>query len=101
MVEGLSPPISAWIQILSISDDLQLLEERNDLLVAGAVVFDDLAGLTLLGRRDGDDLLARAGEADGAGVDAEVGDLDLVDRLGLRRHDPLERRVAGLDDASG
>ena len=35
------------------------------------------------------------------GVDAQVGDRDLVDRLGLGGHDPLERRVAGLDHAGG
>ena len=33
----------------AISDDLQVLEERHDLLVALAVVFDDLAGLALFG----------------------------------------------------
>ena len=66
-----------------------------------AVVFDDLAGLAGGGVLDGDDLLAGAGPADLAGVDAEVGDLQLVDRLRLGRHDPLEGRVAGLDDTGG
>ena len=35
------------------------------------------------------------------GAEAEVGGGDLVDRLVLRRHDPLERRVAGLDHTGG
>ena len=35
------------------------------------------------------------------GVEAQVGHGQVVDRLGLGRHDPLERRVAGLDHAGG
>ncbi len=45
-----------------------------------------------------DDLLAGTGPADLVGGETEVGHLDLVDRLVLRRHDPLEGGVAGLDD---
>ena len=47
-----------------------------------------------------DDLLARANGADLAG-EPEVRDAQRVDRLGLGRHDPLERRVPRLDDARG
>ena len=35
------------------------------------------------------------------GVDAQVAQRELVDRLGLGGHDPLEAGVAGLDDAGG
>ena len=37
------------------------------------------------------------------GIDkiTEIADPELVDRLALRRHDPLERGVAGLDHAGG
>src|SRR4051812_14696678 len=48
----------------AISDHLQVLEVRNDLLEPFAVVFDDLTGLALLGLVDGDDLLTGAGPTD-------------------------------------
>ena len=41
------------------------------------------------------------GPTDLTGVEAEVGDRHLVDGLVLRRHDPLERGVAGLDHTRG
>src|SRR5581483_9971966 len=81
------------------SDDLELLEEGDDALVGVALVLDLLAGLALLGLADLGDLLAGPAPADLPGVEPEVGDLDLVDRLVLGRHDPLEGRVARLDDA--
>src|SRR4051812_49453517 len=88
---------SATTQTLSnaISDHLQLVEERNDLLVGIALVDDLLAGLALFGGGDVGDLLG-----DGEVADAlEVAHLELLDGLALGRHDPLEGRVAGLDDA--
>ena len=66
-----------------------------------AVVLDLLAGFALGRGADRRDLLAGAGPADLVGREAEVGDGHLVDRLVLRRHDPLERRVAGLDHTGG
>src|SRR5215207_2011050 len=80
-------------------DDLQLVEELDDLHVALAVVFDDLAGLPLGRRRDVDDLLAGAGPPDRR--HAEVSGRHRVDRLGLGGHDPLEARIARLDDTGG
>ena len=75
--------------------------KADDLVEGLAVVLDDLAGLAGGRVLDGDDLLAGAGRADLGGVEAEVGDRQLVDRLGLGRHDPLEGGVAGLDHAGG
>ena len=66
-------------------DDLEVVEEVDDLLEAGAVVLDDLAGLAGRCGLDADDLLAGAGPADAGGVEAEVGDGDLVDRLATWR----------------
>ena len=66
-----------------------------------AVVLDLLAGFALGRGADRHDLLAGTGPADLVGAEAEVGDGHLVDRLVLRRHDPLERRVAGLDHTGG
>src|SRR5690606_11154885 len=83
------------------SDDLEVLEVGDDLGEALAVVLDDLAGLAGGGLVDGHDLLAGAGGAHGAGIDAEVGQRELVDRLRLGGHDALEARVAGLDHAGG
>src|SRR3954454_9146210 len=97
---------SAKTQILErvmtgLLDDLEVVEIGDDLLEAGAVVLDDLAGLA--GRSGGDagDLLAGAGPADRRSVEAEIGDGELVDRLALGGHDPLERRVARLDHTGG
>src|SRR5579859_6199721 len=67
------------------SDHLQLLEERDELLGAGPVVFELLAGLTRGRLLDVRDLLARAGPADLRRVETEVGGRHLVDRLVLRR----------------
>src|SRR5262249_46071273 len=77
------------------SDDLEALEEGDDLLVALAVVLDDLARLAGLGGGDVDDLLTGARPPDR--LHAEVTGLHRVDGLVLGRHDPLEARVAGLD----
>src|SRR5437763_6917927 len=74
-----------------VSDHLQLLEELDDALVGVAFVFDDLARLALFGGLHGGDLLAGSGPADLAGVDAEIGDSELLDRRVIGRHDPLER----------
>src|SRR3954447_14216118 len=79
--------------MMGLLDDLEIVEIGHDLLEAGAVVLDDLAGLARRSGSDAGDLLAGTGPADGGGVDAEIGDGDLVDRLALGRHDPLERRV--------
>src|SRR4029453_2924918 len=97
--------IAATVSYVSVpvrprpSDDLEVLEEGDDLGVALAVVLDDLPGLT--GRRlvHSHDVLTGAGRAHGGGVDAQVGQRQLIDRLGLGGHDPLEARVAGLHDA--
>src|SRR5438477_11862528 len=75
------------------SNDLQLLEELDDALVGVALVLDDLARLALLGGGDLDDLLPGADPPDLVGSQPEVADRELVDRLVLGRHDPLERRV--------
>src|SRR5579872_4393973 len=100
---GLPSATSASTQMVdsAMSDHLQLLEERHDLGEGLALVLDDLARGAGLGLLDRGDLLARPALADAAGVDAEVGDLEGVDRLVLGGHDPLERRVAGLDHAGG
>ena len=73
----------------------------DDALERLAVVLDLLAGLALGRGADGHDLLAGTRPADLVGTEAEVGDGHLVDRLVLRRHDPLERGVAGLDHTGG
>src|SRR5690242_4161941 len=85
-------------QWLGSSDELQALEETDDLLGAGAVVLELLAGLARRCLLDVRDLLPRTRPTDVRGVESEVARGDLVDRLALRRHDPLERRVARLDD---
>src|SRR2546421_362674 len=103
MVRGLPSNASATTQILftgMASDHLQLLEEGHDPFVGVAFVLDDLARLALFGGGDFHDLLAGAISADLARLDTEVGDLELVDRLVLGRHDPFERRVARLDHTS-
>src|SRR3954453_1919962 len=98
MLATLPSTASAWTQIFDSailsslvswcaravrSEDLEAVEELDDLLVGLAVVLDDLTGLALRGGADVDDLLPGAGPADDGGVDAEVGDLHLVDRLRL------------------
>src|SRR3954451_23617871 len=82
-----------------LSNNLEALEEGDDLEVPLAIVLDDLTGLARLGGGHVHDLLPGAGPA--GGVHAQVGGLDGVDRLVLRRHDPLEARVAGLHHAGG
>ena len=67
-----------------------------------AVVLDDLAGLALLGGGTTSTISWPApAQPTCAGVDAEVGDGQLVDGLGLGGHDPLEGGVAGLDHTGG
>src|SRR3954452_17033619 len=111
LVAGLSPSASANTHTFAspiarssvirvrpaVSDDLERFEERDDALVRLAVVLDLLPRLARRGRRDLGDLLAGAGPADAVGGEAQVGRGHLVDLLVLRRHDPLERGVAGLD----
>src|SRR4051812_28830676 len=82
-------------------EDLEVVEIGDDLLEGGAVVLDDLTGLTSGCLFDGDDLLTGTGPTHGRGVEAQVGDLERVDRLRLGGHDPLEGGVAGLDHAGG
>src|SRR5437773_865302 len=84
-----------------VSDDFELLEELHDALERLAVVLDLLAGLALGRGADRHDLLTGARPADLVGAQAEVARGHLVDRLVLRRHDPLERGVAGLDHTGG
>src|SRR4051812_26279116 len=83
------------------SDDLEIFEVLDDLLEALALVDDLLAGFAGRSGLDADDLLAGAGPPDVSGIDAEIGDGDLVDRFALGRHDPLERRVPRLDHTGG
>ena len=64
-----------------------------------AVVFDDLTGGARLGLRHVGDGLSCAGPADRG--DTEISGGDRLDGLGLGGHDPLEARVARLDDPGG
>src|SRR5271154_3839645 len=93
-VTGVGPlsPSSASTHTLSIgiSDHLQLLEEGHDALRAVALVHHDLSRSARFGIGDVRDLLPGTGGADLRRVDPEVGDRQVVHRLGLRRHDPLE-----------
>ena len=82
-------------------ENLEIVEEGDDALVGVALVLDDFAGLTSGGVGDRNDFLTGAGPTDRTGVDAKTTEVELVDRLGLGRHDALERRVAGLDHTSG
>src|SRR3546814_7469928 len=84
---------------IGVLDDLEAVEELDDLAEGFAVVLDDLAGFALGCVLDGDDLLAGTSGTDLRGVEAEIGDGDLFDRLRLGGHDPLEGGVAGLDHA--
>src|SRR3954463_3350804 len=82
MVRGLPSKASARTQILLTgigSDHLQLLEELDDALVGVALVFDDLARLALFGGLDRGDLLAGSGPSHLPGVEAELGDGELLD----------------------
>src|SRR5262245_29897362 len=83
------------------SEDLELVEQVDDALERLAVVLDLLTGLALRRGRDRGDLLTGARPADRTRVEPEVARGDGVDGLVLRRHDPLERRVARLDDPGG
>src|SRR5262249_53480544 len=85
---------------LSRLDDLQLLEEGHDLLVTIPLVDDDLTGLTSLGRLHRGDLLTGTGGTHDTRLEAQIGHLDLVDRLAFGGHDALEGGVTGLDHTS-
>src|SRR5436309_7468024 len=79
-------------------ENLELFEELDDALVGVTLVLDDLACLALLGGRHVGDLLTGAAPADRVCGHTQVCDLDLVDRLILVRHYPLEGGIASLDD---
>ena len=78
-----------------------LRQERDDLLGGAAVVLDlaRVAARRRVGERE--HLGARALLAGLGGVEAEVAERELLLRLRLRAHDPLERRVARLVDRVG
>src|ERR671915_917871 len=81
-------------------EQLPFLEPADDLLdrLVRVVILDDLAGL-LLGRRvDLQNRRAGARLADAVRLDPHVGGGLGVQRLLLRAHDRLERRVAWLVD---
>src|SRR5580692_7973920 len=80
------------------SDELLRGEELGRLHAAVAFVLDDRAGLPGRPLGEADHLGGRRSEADLAGLEADVRHAQGLDRLLLRRHDPLERRVAGLVD---
>src|SRR5205807_2378711 len=79
---------------------LPLLEPGDDLLdgLGRVLVLDDLAGLLLRGRVDVEYDRPLALGADLASLDADVTGGLRVERLLLRPHDRLERRVARLVD---
>src|SRR2546425_10606433 len=72
---------------------LDLAQEPGHHFSGGAG--QDLGAVTLRGRRDLLDLDLRRARAHLA-RDAEIGGRLHVERLLLRRHDPLERRIADL-----
>src|SRR3954451_12860195 len=79
------------------SDELLRGEELDQRRGARSVlVLDDLAGGARRAGRGVLDRGPRGVQADLAGVDADVGERPRLERLLLRRHDALERRVAGL-----
>src|SRR5688572_25062725 len=78
-----------WFRCLS--DELLRREELSDLEATVTLVLDDLAGLARRLVAELDDLARCGGEADGAGVEADVGQRLGLQRLALGRHDPLER----------
>ena len=77
---------------------LLLHEEVEDLLRAGAVVLDLPALAARRRRAEREHLGLRPGLAGVVRVDAEVRERHCLLRLGLRAHDPLQRRVARLVD---
>ena len=97
-VVGLSPSRSAYTQIFASpcsSDHLQLLEERDDLLgaVPSSSIFSP-ASRAGAARRSSIFWRAPAQPTCDASRPRSAA-RHLVDRLVLRRHDPLERRVRG------
>src|SRR3954470_21317552 len=80
------------------SDDLLGGEEADELLGAVALV-GDLHALALRGAAgEVEHLGPGVRQADGAGIQAQVGQRLRLHRLLLRRHDPLERGVTRLVD---
>src|SRR5687767_11038261 len=79
------PPRPAPTPCRTPSEHLQFFEERDDPLVRVPLVHHHFTGLPLLGGGHVDHLLAHGD------LDAEVAHLQLLDRLALGRHDPLER----------
>src|ERR1700735_4022007 len=96
VVMGAPSATSARTQILSMDmcacsptrslQDLQLLEELDDALIAVTLVDHDLAGRSGLGVGDIGDLLAGAGGAHLTAVEAEIGHGQRLHRLRLCRH---------------
>src|SRR5258708_38560375 len=85
---GLPSEASANTQVVLIAifgqcslENLELFEESDDVLMSFALIDHDLAGLACLGLLDIGELLVRTGFADLAGIEAEIGDRQLVDRL--------------------
>ncbi len=85
----------------SLSDDFLGLEERDDACRAVALVDHDLALGSRLGRLDVRRSLGARPRRPPGRASPRSATLSVVDRLGLGRHDPLERRVPRLDDARG
>src|SRR5215469_6071389 len=90
--------ISAMSSPLRLSDELLRGEELGDLDSAVAFILDGRAGLAWWPLREIDHFGGRTAEPDQGRVDARVGQAHRLDRLLLRRHDPLERRVARFVD---
>src|SRR2546421_132075 len=90
----------AWGREGASSEQLPFVEPRDDLLdgLAGVLVLDDLAGFLLRRRVDGEDGRALALAPHAAGLDLRVARGLRVQRLLLRAHDRLERRVARFVD---
>src|SRR5882757_6286621 len=73
-------------------------QELGERYAAAALIGHDLALLLRQARREIDHLAGRPGQADAAGIEAEIGDRQCLYGLFLRRHNPLERGISGLVD---
>src|SRR5437763_137799 len=93
-------PAGKRVAPLHSCQQLPFLEPRHDLLdgLVGVLVLDDLPGLLLRRVVEVAAVDLRALAAAPAGLDARVGRGERVERLLLRAHDRLERRVARLVD---